>query len=104
MSHKMRLKRLENMGSGDRLWALIGIGKPRDSQHQKMLEARARQSFYASGGNREAASLLKRSQTIPSLSGKTNGTPSRWNQQLRKTEGVCSLNRSGTCSFLWKSS
>jgi hypothetical protein len=42
------------MGSGDRLWALIGIGKPRDAQHQRMLELQARQRFYASGGNREA--------------------------------------------------
>jgi hypothetical protein len=42
------------MGSGDRLWALIGIGKPRDAQHQRILEIQARQRFYASGGNREA--------------------------------------------------
>jgi hypothetical protein len=42
------------MGSGDRLWALIGIGKPRDAQHQRVLEIQARQQFYASGGNREA--------------------------------------------------
>jgi hypothetical protein len=42
------------MGAGDRLWALIGIGRPRDAQHQRILEIQARQSFYASGGNREA--------------------------------------------------
>jgi hypothetical protein len=42
------------MGSDDRLWALIGIGKPRDAQHQRVLEIKARQRFYASGGNREA--------------------------------------------------
>ena len=54
MSHKIRLNRLEKMGSGDRLWALIGIGKPRDAQHQRILEIQARQRFYASGGNREA--------------------------------------------------
>jgi len=54
MSYKIRLNRLEKMGSGDRLWALIGIGKPRDAQHQRMLEIQARQCFYASGGNREA--------------------------------------------------
>lgn len=42
------------MGSGDRLWALIGIGKPRDAQHQRVLEIEARQRFYASGGDREA--------------------------------------------------
>lgn len=54
MSHKIRLNRLEKMGSGDRLWALIGIGKPRNVQHQRMLETQARQRFYASGGNREA--------------------------------------------------
>jgi hypothetical protein len=54
MFHKIRLNRLEKMGSGDRLWALIGIGKPRDAQHQRMLETQARQRFYASGGNREA--------------------------------------------------
>lgn len=54
MSHKIRLNRLEKTGSGDRLWALIGIGKPRDTQHQRILELQARQRFYASGGNREA--------------------------------------------------
>lgn len=54
MSHKIRLNRLEKMGSGDRLWALIGIGKPRDAQHQRTLEIQARQHFYASGGNKEA--------------------------------------------------
>ncbi len=54
MSHKIRLNRLEKIGSGDRLWALIGIGKPRDTHHQRMLEMQARQCFYASGGNREA--------------------------------------------------
>jgi len=42
------------MGSGDRLWALIGISKPRDAQNQRMLEIQARQRFYASRGNREA--------------------------------------------------
>jgi hypothetical protein len=42
------------MGSSDRVWALIGIGKPRDAQHQRMLEMQARQRFYSSGGNREA--------------------------------------------------
>ena len=54
MSHKIRLNRLEKMGSGDRLWALIGIGKPRDAQHQRVLEIEARRRFYASGGDREA--------------------------------------------------
>jgi hypothetical protein len=54
MSYKIRLNRLEKMGPGDRLWALIGIGKPKDAQHQRMLELQARQHFYASGGNREA--------------------------------------------------
>lgn len=54
MSYKIRLNRLEKLESGDQLWALIGIGKPRDAQHQRMLEIQARQHFYASGGNREA--------------------------------------------------
>ncbi len=54
MSHKIRLNRLEKMDTDDRLWALIGIGKPRDAQHQRMLEIQARQRFYASGGNKEA--------------------------------------------------
>lgn len=54
MSLKIRLNRLEKMGSGDKLWALIGIGKPKDAQHQRILEIQARQRFYASGGNREA--------------------------------------------------
>jgi hypothetical protein len=59
MSHKLRLNRLEKMGAGDRLWALIGIGKPRDAQHQRMLKIQARQRFYASGCNREAYLLLR---------------------------------------------
>lgn len=54
MSLKIRLNRLEKMGSGDRLWALIGIGKPRDAHHRRELEIQARQRFYASGGNRKA--------------------------------------------------
>jgi hypothetical protein len=54
MSHRLRLNRLEKMGAGDRLWALIGIGKPKDVQHHRTLEVQARQRFYASGGNREA--------------------------------------------------
>lgn len=54
MSHKTRLTKLEKIGSGDNLWALIGIGRPRDLQHQRQLEAQARENFYASGGNRGA--------------------------------------------------
>jgi hypothetical protein len=54
MSHKTRLTKLEKIGLGDNLWALIGIGKPRDSQHQRLLEVQARDNFYASGGNRNA--------------------------------------------------
>lgn len=54
MSHKTRLSKLEKVGLGDNLWALIGIGKPRDTQHQRQLESQARDSFYASGGNRGA--------------------------------------------------
>ncbi len=54
MSHKIRLNKLEKMDTGDRLWALIGIGKPRDAQHQRTLEIQARQRFYASGGDRKA--------------------------------------------------
>lgn len=53
MSHKTRLNRLEKTAD-DELWALIGIGKPRDAQHQNMLEQQARKHFYASGGNRQA--------------------------------------------------
>jgi hypothetical protein len=30
MSHKTRLSKSEKIGLGDTLWALIGIGKPRD--------------------------------------------------------------------------
>jgi hypothetical protein len=54
MSHKTRLKKLEKIGFGDSLWALIGIGKPRDTQHQRQLETQARDDFYSSGGNRSA--------------------------------------------------
>lgn len=45
MSHKIRLNGLEKMGSPDRLWALIGIGKPRDAQHQREVEIQGRQRF-----------------------------------------------------------
>ncbi|WP_284452584.1 hypothetical protein [Parachlamydia acanthamoebae] len=54
MSHKTRLTKLEKIGLSDSLWALIGIGRPRDVQHQRSLEMQARNSFYASGGNRGA--------------------------------------------------
>ena len=54
MSHKTRLTKLEKIALVDTLWALIGIGKPRDIQHQRLLETQARDSFYASGGNRSA--------------------------------------------------
>lgn len=54
MSHKTRITKLEKVGFGDSMWALIGIGKPRDMQHQRILEMQARNSFYASGGNRSA--------------------------------------------------
>lgn len=55
MSHKTRLTKLERSGGEDRPWALIGIGKPRDSEHQRELEKAARASFYASGGDRSAS-------------------------------------------------
>ena len=54
MSHKTRLTKLEKIGSGDNLWALIGIGRPRDVQHQRLLEMQARDNFYAFGGDRGA--------------------------------------------------
>ena len=54
MSHKIRLNRLEKMEGDNRIWALIGLGKPIDAQHQRMLEIQARLHFYASGGNQEA--------------------------------------------------
>lgn len=54
MSHKTRLTRLEKIGVGETLWAFIGIGKPRDTQHQRLLEMLARDHFYSSGGNRSA--------------------------------------------------
>ena len=60
MSHKTRLTKLEKLGSGDNLWALIGIGRPRDKQHQRQLESQARDIFYASGGNRAAYLLTLR--------------------------------------------
>lgn len=54
MSHKTRLTKLEKIGAGDTLWAFIGLGRPKDSQHQRSLEMQARDSFYASGGSRGA--------------------------------------------------
>lgn len=41
------------MGAGDRVWGLIGIGKPKDAQHQRILETQACQNFYVSEVNRE---------------------------------------------------
>lgn len=54
MSHKIRLRKLEKAGVRDKLWALIGIGRPKDYRHQQLLEMQARNSFYASGGDRDA--------------------------------------------------
>lgn len=54
MSHRARLNKLEKQGMGDRIWALIGIGKPIDAEHQRRLENDARNTFYASGGDRGA--------------------------------------------------
>lgn len=96
MSHKLRLNRLEKAGVGDRLWALIGIGKPRDAQHQRMLEIQARQRFYASGGNREAYlaffpfdsfpngffGYVKKSEFIKAVTNKTkNPAENSWDSQ-----------------------
>ncbi|MBA3816630.1 MAG: hypothetical protein H0X29_08970 [Parachlamydiaceae bacterium] len=125
MFHKIRLNRLEKMGADGRLWALIGIGKPVDAQHQRMLEIQARHSFYASGGNREAYiaflpfdsfpdglyCYVKKSEFVKAIANKTKnpterlmGLPGDGISTLEKQRGVCYLNRSSTCSYLWKSS
>lgn len=89
MSHKIRLNKLEKMGSGNRLWALIGIGKPRDAQHQRALELQARHRFYASGGSREVYlaflpfdsfpegfyGYVKKSELVKAIA---NGTTAPW--------------------------
>ncbi len=54
MSLKTRLKRLEKDRVNNRLWAFIGIGKPLNPQHQRLLEMQARNNFYSSGGDRNA--------------------------------------------------
>ena len=54
MSIKTRLKRLEKEKSSNRLWAFIGIGKPLNQQHQRMLEIQVHNNFYAAGGDRNA--------------------------------------------------
>lgn len=54
MSLKTRLTRLEKGTMNDRLWALIGLGKPQNPQHQRLLEIQARDNFYASSGDRNA--------------------------------------------------
>lgn len=102
MSHKTRLTKLEKIGLSDNLWALIGIGKPRDTQHQRQLESQARDNFYASGGNRGAylaflpfdsfasrfIGYIKRSQLDLMITNKTknpaevNGTPSQMEPKL----------------------
>lgn len=54
MSLKTRLKRLEKDKTNDRIWAFIGIRKPQNSQHQRLLEVQARNYFYTSGGDKNA--------------------------------------------------
>ena len=54
MSLKTRLNKLEKEKANNRIWALIGIGKPLNQQHQRILEIQARNSFYSSGGDRNA--------------------------------------------------
>ena len=54
MSHKTRLTKLEKIGLGDNVWAFIGLGRPKDAQHQRLLEMQARDSFYTSGGDKGA--------------------------------------------------
>lgn len=54
MSFKTRLNKLEKDAANYRIWAFIGTGKPQSPQHQRRLEAQARDKFYASGGDRNA--------------------------------------------------
>lgn len=54
MSSKTRLNKLEKMGSANKTWAFIGIGKPVDQRHQLKLEVEARDRFYADGGDKGA--------------------------------------------------
>ncbi len=54
MSLKTRLKRLEKDRANNRVWAFIGIGNPKNQQHQRKLETQARDHFYASGGDKNA--------------------------------------------------
>lgn len=54
MSHKQRLKKLEKGNDGNKLWVLIGIGRPKNQYHQQQLESKARSEFYASGGDKNA--------------------------------------------------
>ena len=99
MSHKTRLTKLEKTGLGDSLWALIGIRKPRDVQHQRLLERQARDNFYASGGNRSAylaflpfdsfasgfIGYIKRSEIDLMVTNKTkNPAECSWDSQARK--------------------
>ena len=42
MSLKTRLNKLEKDTANNRLWAFIGIGKPLNQQHQRVLEIQAR--------------------------------------------------------------
>lgn len=54
MSNLTRLNKLEKRLVSDRLWALIGIGKPASPRQQRSLEVKARKDFYQSGGKKEA--------------------------------------------------
>ena len=54
MSYINRLKRLERISLDTSIWALIGLGKPKDAQHQRLLEIQARDDFHISGGDKRA--------------------------------------------------
>lgn len=92
MSHKTRLSKLEKVGMGDQLWALIGTGRPKDAQHQRQLETQARDSYYKSGGRRDVylafmpfkefplgfVSIMRKSEFAEKIMNKTKNPAERW--------------------------
>ena len=54
MSAKTRLSRLEKSNVGDKLWVLIGIGRPNNAQDRLSRERLALESYLSSNGNRGA--------------------------------------------------
>jgi hypothetical protein len=100
MSHKTRLTKLEKLRTNDKLWAFIGIGRPVNVQQQRALEIHARDSFYASGGDKAAyiaflpfdsfptgfLGYVKQSKLATKLMNKSKNPAEPWDSQAYGTK------------------